>query len=276
MELSELDRQALLRAKQTLEHPGLASRATDLLGYPIERSLESLPESVQRAIATATQAALRVALQVAVSTLDREADRGQAVSSRWHQVAGGVAGAAGGFFGWAALPAELPISTVIMLRSIASIARGEGEDLHELETRLACLEVLGLGGGRSGGAETGYYAARVGLAQSFKKTVEHIGRYGLHRKLAPPVADFIARIAARFSVQVSQEALLKAVPVLGAAGGAAINTLFVRHFQDMARAHFTIRRLERIYGPEFVENSYKALKLIGPGGPSDAEAPLRS
>jgi hypothetical protein len=34
----------------------------------------------------------------------------------------------GGGFGLAALPVELPISTIIMLRSIGDIARSEGED----------------------------------------------------------------------------------------------------------------------------------------------------
>jgi hypothetical protein len=44
---------------------------------------------------------------------------------------------------------------------------------------------------------------------------------------------------------------------LGAAGGAAINLLFIKHFQDMAWAHFTIRRLERTCGSERVEHAYR-------------------
>ena len=39
-----------------------------------------------------------------------------------------ASGAAGGAFGLASLPVELPVSTTIMLRSIADIARAEGED----------------------------------------------------------------------------------------------------------------------------------------------------
>lgn len=57
-----------------------------------------------------------------------------------------LAGAAGGAFGIASLPVELPFSTTIMLRSIADIARAEGLDLADPKTALACLEVFALGG----------------------------------------------------------------------------------------------------------------------------------
>ena len=49
----------------------------------------------------------------------------------------------------------------------------------------------------------------------------------------------------------------QAVPVIGAAGGALINTLFMDHFQDMAHGHFTVRRLERKYGEEVVKLAYE-------------------
>lgn len=266
MELSVADQEALLRAKLVLEHPGLAARAAELLGHPIERGIESLPASVQRAIATATRSALKLGLHVAVSTLDTApSTSGRASSKLWHQFAGGITGAAGGFFGIAAMPAELPLSTLIILRSIADIARSEGENLHDVEARLACLEVLALGGGRPEAykaTETGYYAARIGMAQSIQKALEHIARHGVSKRLAPPVVDLLTRIAARFSVQVTQQSLLKAIPLVSAASGAAINTLFVQHFQDVARAHFTIRRLERAYGVELIKQLYIQLKWV--------------
>ena len=83
--------------------------------------------------------------------------------------------------------------------------------------------------------------------------------------LAPPVLDWLARIATRFSVQVSQELVVKAIPFVSAAGGAAINALFVQHFQDVARAHFTIRRLERRYGVGTVHGWYTELKWLTRG-----------
>jgi hypothetical protein len=266
VELSAADREALMRAKLVLEHPGLAARAAELLGHPIERGIESLPRSMQHVLAVATRTALKAGLHVAMSTLNTAPARsGNTASVYWHRVAGGVTGAAGGFFGIAAMPAELPLSTIIILRAIADIARSEGENLHDVEARLACLEVLALGGGRQEAykaAETGYYAARIGMAQSLHKAIEHLTHHGLSRRLAPPIADLLTRIAAKFSVQVTQEAMLKMVPLVSAASGAAINTLFVQHFQDVARAHFTIRRLERAYGIELIQKWYVQLKWV--------------
>jgi hypothetical protein len=275
LDISLTDREALLQAKLILEHPGFLARASELLGHPIERGLQNLPPSVQQAIAVATQNTLKLGLNMAVASLDRPAKRTPMRRSAlvWHRVAGGVAGAAGGFFGLAALPAELPISTLIILRAIADVARSEGEDLSKIEPRMACLEVLALSGGQPmspRSAETGYYAARIGLAQSFKKAVEHVGRKGLTKQVAPPVAEWLTRVGARYSARVSHKVMAKAIPIVGAASGAAINSLFVQHYQDVARAHFTIRRLERAYGAEPIQHAYTQLEWRKLGKPEES------
>jgi len=46
---------------------------------------------------------------------------------------------------------------------------------------------------------------------------------------------------------------------VGAAGGALVNTLFIDHFQNMARGHFIVRRLEKEYGADVVERAYASL-----------------
>jgi hypothetical protein len=38
-----------------------------------------------------------------------------------------------------------------------------------------------------------------------------------------------------------------------------INVLFVDHFQEMARGHFIVRRLERTYDPQLVRVEYERL-----------------
>jgi hypothetical protein len=47
--------------------------------------------------------------------------------------------------------------------------------------------------------------------------------------------------------------------VIGAATGAAINLVFMDHFQEMARGHFVVRRLERKYGRELVQANYDVI-----------------
>ena len=58
---------------------------------------------------------------------------------------------------------------------------------------------------------------------------------------------------------VTQKAMAQALPVLGAIGGGLVNTVFISHFQDMARGHFAVRRLERDYGEDAVREAYSAL-----------------
>jgi hypothetical protein len=50
------------------------------------------------------------------------------------------------------------------------------------------------------------------------------------------------------------------MPIVGAVSGGALNAIFMHHFQHLARAHFTVRRLERKYGEEFVRVQYEAFE----------------
>jgi EcsC family protein len=259
MDLSEEDLVELRRAKWALEHPGLAARLSSVLGSPVEKGMKMLPARVQKTVHEATQAALMKALDVAVSSLGGQ--RSSKPSDRLHKVAAAASGAAGGAFGIVAIGIELPISTTVMLRSIADIAAAAGEDPRQLETRLACLTVFALGSTQDKGddsAESGYFAARSALATAVSEASRHLAEKGLSKGSAPALVRLISLIASRFGVVVSQKTAAQMVPLLGAAGGAVINTIFISHYQDMARGHFTVRRLERKYGPEAVRLAYAA------------------
>ena len=241
MQLSDSDLQDLARAKRLLEHPGLAARIAALAGKPIERTIAALPGKVSSVIDEISRRAIGKALDMALLTMD--AGKPGPASDWWHKFAVGASGAAGGALGMAGLAVELPISTTIMLRSIADIARSQGEDLTRPEARLECLHVLALGGSSQDddATDAGYFASRAA------------------RGSAPVLVKLISEIASRFSIAVSEKALAQAVPVIGALGGGAINALFIDHFQDMGRGHFTVRRLERKYGREAVEDAYRGL-----------------
>jgi hypothetical protein len=93
--------------------------------------------------------------------------------------------------------------------------------------------------------------------------VSHVATRGTANKGAPALVRLITQIAARFSIPVTEKAAAQAVPIIGAAGGALINTLFIDHFQDAARGHFVVRRLEREYGPQAVRAAYESLPAGG-------------
>ncbi len=258
MGLSQDDGEALRQAKRLLEHPSLAAKITRIIGIPIEKGFALLPAKWSEVVTYATTTALEQALNVALLTVDNTGTR--ASSDRIHKIAVAASGASGGLFGLPALAVELPVSTTVMLRSIADIARSEGEQLKSPEAKLACLQVFAFGGPSQGdhAAKTGYFAIRASFARAVSEATQHIAQKGVAQEGAPALVRFLTQVASRFGVAVSEKLAAQAVPVIGAVGGALINSVFIDHFQDMARGHFTIRRLERTYDPKLIRNAYDA------------------
>jgi hypothetical protein len=87
----------------------------------------------------------------------------------------------------------------------------------------------------------------------------HLAQKGMSQSGAPAIVRLITLVASRFSIVVSEKAAVQAVPVVGAFSGAAINTLFIDHFQNMGRGHFIVRRLERLHGQEEIRRLYEEL-----------------
>ena len=116
MPLSDEHLAELSEAKRLLENPGLAVKITNLIGKPIEKGFELLPDSWSQRIGVATKDALMFAMNGALLTMDRRSGESY---PRWHKVAAALSGAAGGAFGLPALLVELLVSTTIASRSIA-------------------------------------------------------------------------------------------------------------------------------------------------------------
>ena len=220
----------------------------------------TLPQPARRVIAQVSETALRGALRLALRTLDLNAPAKPA--NRAHKFALAASGAVGGALGLAALPVELPISTTILLRSIAEIAREEGEDLTAPEAALACVEVFALGGQGNGESafESGYFAVRAALAKAVSDSARFVAAEGVAALPAPVIARLISQVAARFGIVVSEKLAAQAAPVLGAIGGAAVNAAFADHFQTLARGHFIVRRLERRHGASLIAFEYQRLR----------------
>ena len=254
---SEID--DLKTARNLLEHPSLAAKISYVLGSPIEKGFEMLPRKWNLLVNDATRKSIETAFTVALWTMDRSKPRSP--SNWWHKLAAGTTGAAGGAFGLPALAIELPVSTTIILRSIADIARSEGENLETLDAKLQCIQVLAFGGRAKNddAVETAYFAARAAMAKSVSDAAAHLAKKGFADQGAPAIVRFISQIASRFSITVSEKAAAQAIPLVGAFCGAIINTLFIDHFQDMGKGHFIVRRLERLHDPEEVGRMYKQL-----------------
>jgi hypothetical protein len=259
MNVTPQDLADLKEARLLLENPGLAVKITNVIGTPIEKALELLPFGWSETVAKSTRKALEIAMDSALFTL-RKSERKQAARTM-HKIAATGLGAAGGFWGLPGLSVELPVSTTVMLRSIADIARSEGHDLHDPAMKIACLEVFALGGPgkQDDGSETGYFAIRAALAKTINDAVNHLAVKGLTESSAPALVRIISQISTRFGLQVTEKVAAQSLPLLGAAGGAVINSLFIDHFQNMARGHFIVLRLEKKYGTETVRQAYMSL-----------------
>ena len=190
------------------------------------------------------------------------ASRPQARSGLLHKALATASGALGGSLGFVTAALELPISTAIMMRSIADIARSEGEDLADPDTALACVQVFALGGrgGSVDASESGYFAVRTMLARSITEAARFIAERSILEEGAPVVVRFLTQVGSRFGIIVTQKFAAQAVPIIGALGGAAVNYAFIDHFQDVAHGHFAVRRLERIYGKDFVRDEYERMR----------------
>ena len=250
----------LRRAVDCLERTSFAHRLTEAVGRPAGMLGRAMPPLARRVIAQASEAALRGAFKLALRTLDLNAPKKSA--NRVHKFAAAASGAVGGALGLAALPVELPISTTIILRSIAAIAREEGEDLSAPGAALACVEVFALGGQADGEAafESGYFAVRAALGKAVSDSARFVAAEGVAAQSAPVMARLISQIATRFGVAVSEKLAAQAAPILGALGGAAVNAAFADHFQTLARGHFIVRRLERRHGANLVAFEYRRLR----------------
>ena len=277
MELTKSELATLEEAYTMLENPSWWVQLSSAAGMPVEAVTRELskkaPEAVVNVVSKSTHRAIEFVMQSAVWTMRGE-EQGPA-SPRLHQAAALTTGAVAGFFGLETLIVELPLTTGIMFRSIADIARAEGESPQDPETMMNCMQVFAMGSrlsDKDDAAETSYYGVRVALSKVVTDALQYVASHGVGSASAPPLVRLISAVAARFGIVVTQKAMAQAIPIIGAVGGGLVNTVFISHFQDMARGHFSIRRLERRYGDDVVKNAYLQLKS---GGITGKESSVR-
>ena len=247
------DRADLVRAYQRLEQPGVVGKLNSAIGKAGEKFTNPLPSHLSQNAHHFMQRLIEHALNTAILTLGQKPN-----TDSFHSTLVSISGAASGLLGVTGLATDLPLTTLVILRSVADIARKEGEDLETCPARAACLSVLAMSGRPIGEntAKSNYYTVRIALANA---VTDESTEFGLHTVPANTVAKLVPLVTTRFGAMMSQKIPSQSVPLVGAFGGAAVNTILIRHYQRMAHGHFTIRRLERVYGTEIVKHEYEAL-----------------
>ncbi len=271
MSLAPAELRFLDVAARYLERPSFLLRVTNLIGEPVERAAALLPQGfhdiVRRSLFRGLEAVVRtVPAPGGVGQEERASPFAPDRSAWLHTAVTGVTGGVGGLLGGPALAIELPLTTALMLRSIAVTARNQGEDLSLIQTRIECLSVLSYGGPSpdDDAMENAYYTSRIALGHLVRDAAQYLTAVGtkrlakdLAREAAPPLVALIGRVAGRFNLVVTDKLVAQAVPVVGAVGGAALNVAFTTHFNRVAGYHFGIRRLERQHGETAVRMAYE-------------------
>ena len=216
---AELDRLAArMRAAS-----GVGLQVLGLIGTQAENLIEMLPAQVRSGLERATAAALEQSFNAAAAT--RRGRIADAPDWLTRAIAIGT-GAAGGFGGLPSALAELPVTTTIILRAIQTIADEHGMDPALPDVRADCLRVFAAAGplDNDDGIDLSFLTMRL--------TVTGSAVHGL-----------IAKVAPRLAVPLGQKLAAQAVPVIGAAAGAATNYVFTSYYQDVARVQFGLMRL---------------------------------
>lgn len=249
--LSEEAATELRAALATLEHgPGLPERIFRVVSSGISTSLGRAAGSFGLAhwamrrlpgLEAVATTALARAFDIAilgvpdgVQSAGGSGLRSSGTLSRLVVVASGAFGGAAGVVGFAP---DVAVTTLAIMRRIGRIAQEEGEDLSSEAARRACLEVFALRAGAPGAlVEGGYYETRLLLQGG-------------------PLLRLLAEIGPRYGLQLGQKLAAQVVPVAGAVCGAVINAAFMTNYDHLARAHFTVRRLERVWGTVAVKST---------------------
>ncbi|MCA0388128.1 MAG: EcsC family protein [Bacteroidetes bacterium] len=262
-EMSYDDFLELEKCVEIIEKPSFFIKVSNFIGSPIEKLVEKLPEGSRNKITDITNDALLKGTNLAVKTLEYVESNTEHDSKKIHKLVASVLGGGAGLFGFTALAIELPLTTTVMLRSIAEIAKMNGEDMSSLETRLNCVQVFAFGSKNKAddAMNSSYYAIRILLSREIAALAGRLEAHFAGELASGILGKFLGKITERFSQNVLIKFVGQATPIIGAAGGASINYLFTEFYQQIATAHFTIRRLERKYSPELIEAEYDRIAV---------------
>lgn len=215
---AELDRLAA-------RHAQAGSLGLDLLnalGLQAETVLQRLPSGLRDRLDSATERALREAMRAAHASR-----RASAWEPDWfNKVLAGALGAVGGIGGAPTALAEVPVTVVVLLREIQSEAARLGFDPASENVHFDCVQVFGVAGplAQDDGADLSFLGARMALSSGSMQAL-------------------IARVAPRLATVLGQKLATQAVPLLGAATGAAINSAYLGYYREMSHVHFGLRKL---------------------------------
>lgn len=221
------------------------------LGGSLERHLAALPMGVRERVGQLTETALQASWNMAELSgraLGRAAPKASPEAARRGSMMAAMAtGAAGGAGGLASSLAELPVTVTVILHAIRAEAMAAGFDPKDPSIRAECLKVLAAGSPLEGddGVDTSFLSLRLTMT-------------------GPAIQQLIQRVAPKLAATLSQKLAAQAVPILGAATGAALNAAYLSYYRELAAIRFALLRLSQLHGSERVLAAFQSASASQP------------
>jgi hypothetical protein len=260
--LTEAEFRLLLSlADRYLGARGAFTSFLESIGRRVEAGIKVLPEHWKDELHTRARDALWWAFRKIVGSMDTEELHRPAARTRYRLFAA-TSGLVTGAAGMPGIVADLPASTLLILRAIADIARSHGYDLNRPDVQVACIEAFVFGGptAEDDDADLAFWSTRAA---------------------APMVSELVPQVAARLGASWSLSLPARAIPVVSSVTSAAINWHFSGYFQTMAEIIFGLKPLEERHGREhvralFLDAVREMRALRQPGLPGHARRRARS
>lgn len=265
-------------AAKFFEDPSVFVKGLNLLSSGVEKAQNLLPVKAKETISKAVKVSLEKAVLVSAKTISKdkaeltfdEATDKSKINGWMHTAGAAALGGVSGFVGLAALPVELPITTLVMLRSIVDTAKNYGLDINSPEIQLECVFVFSMGSDSPKDDESMsvYYTSRYAFERLVREASVILGTQTAKQILTSiengtgnALIRLIAEVAAVFEVRITKKLIAQSVPIVGAVAGAAINSFFADYFKSAAQFHFGLRRLEIDKGRDETQKIFDEFRI---------------
>lgn len=272
----------LKEAVSYMESPSLFMQFANKIGQPIEYliNLPPIPDNIKNGIHDLAKSALLTGMNFASNTIWQSptnlANFEQTISSSnwtgfWHSLATSVSGGVSGIFGFSSIAVELPITTTIIFRSITAISQEFGNDISNPANQMECLSIFMHGGksSKDDSMESAFLSSRLAIKSIIQETSKFVAEQStksfseaLAKGTAPFLVNYLNMIAQQFGASVSQKFLAQSIPIISITTGAAINAAFTDHFNKVAKYHFGLKKLEKEYGLQYINDEYIKQKQL--------------
>lgn len=228
-----LDEIARLAARHNRANRGVMA-LVNKLGGQFEDKVKLIPKPIQRAIFAASESALHASYGVA-----SQGERVGVSGGKLQSFLAGASGAVGGFGGLATSVVEIPFTITLILRAIQEVAQEHGFDPRHDDTRREVLRVFSSGTPMDDddGVNSAFLGARLAMSGG-------------------TIQAMISKVAPKIAATLSQKLAAQAVPILGAATGAALNLVYVNYYRELAHIRFGMLKLAMTHDAEALSEAF--------------------